>query len=76
MDLLEQTALVEDLEVAADGHVGHAQLAHEVGDADRPVLADAIEDEGLALPCEHQCAVPSSPRRLTMDDRPPVDCSV
>ena len=54
MDLLEQPALVEDLEVAADGHVGDAELAHEVGDADRAVLADAIEDECLALAREHQ----------------------
>ena len=33
VDLLEQAALVEDLEVAADGHVRHAELADEVGDA-------------------------------------------
>ena len=53
VDLLEQAALVEDLEVAADGHVGHAELADQVGDADGPVLADALEDEGLTLPGEH-----------------------
>ena len=54
MDLLEQPALVEDLEVAPDGHVRDAELAHEVGDPDRAVLADAIEDECLALAREHQ----------------------
>ena len=54
MDLLEQASIVEDLEVATDGHVGDAELAHEVGDPDRAVLADAIEDEGLALSGEHQ----------------------
>ena len=54
MDLLEQPALVEDLEVAPNGHVRDAELAHEVGDADRAVLADAVEDEGLALAREHQ----------------------
>ena len=54
VDLLEQPALVEDLEVATDGHVGDAELAHEVGDPDRAVLADAIEDECLALTREHQ----------------------
>ena len=54
VDLLEQAALVEDLEVAADGHVRHAELADEVGDADRAVLADPVEDECLALTREHQ----------------------
>ena len=53
VDLLEQAALVEDLEVAPDGHVRHAELAHEVGDADRAVLADAVEDQCLALPGQH-----------------------
>ena len=57
VDLLEQPALVEDLEVAADGHVRDAELAHEVGDADRAVLADAVEDEGLALTREHQATL-------------------
>ena len=54
MDLLEQPALIEDLEIAANGHVGDAELAHEVGHTDRAVFADAIEDECLALPGEHQ----------------------
>ena len=54
VDLLEQSPLVEDLEVAPDGHVGDAELAHEVGDPDRAVLAHAVEDEGLALTGEHQ----------------------
>ena len=70
VDLLEQPALVEDLEVAPDGHVRHAELADEVGDADGAVLADAVEDERLALAREHQ----ADPRhvdldRVTMDTR-------
>ena len=69
VDLLEQPALVEDLEVAPDGHVRHAELADEVGDADRAVLADAIEDERLALARQHQAALPNSIRRVTMDTR-------
>ena len=70
MDLLEQAALVEDLEVAADGHVGHAELAHEVGDADGPVLAHAIEDERLTLAREHQDALLSRLDRLDDGHRP------
>ena len=62
VDLLEQAALVEDLEVAPDGHVGDAELAHEVGHADRAVLAHAIEDERLPLPSEHQCTLVSRRR--------------
>ena len=66
MDLLEQAALVEDLEVAPDGHVGDAELADEVGDPDRAVLADAVEDECLALAREHQ----ATPRRIDADAVP------
>jgi hypothetical protein len=53
MDLLEQTAVVEDLEVAPDGHVGHAQVAGEIGDPDAAVLAHARQDQRLALASEH-----------------------
>ena len=42
-------ALVEQLHVAPDRHVRHAQLADEVGHPDAAVLADAIEDVGLTL---------------------------
>ena len=66
VDLLEQAALVEDLEVAADGHVRHAELAHEVGDADRAVLADAVEDECLALTREHQATLRSADAARSM----------
>ncbi len=69
MDLLEQPALVEDLEVAPDRHVRHAELADEVGDPDRTVLADAIEDERLALARQHQAAPTQSIRRVTIDTR-------
>ena len=67
MDLLQEAALVEDLEVAAHRHVGHAELADEVRDADRSVLADAIQDERLALSREHQRTVSMPSRRVTMD---------
>ena len=70
MDLLEQAALVEDLEVAADGHVGHAELAHEVGDAHGAVLAHAVEDERLTLAREHQETLSISARSVEMDTRP------
>ena len=56
VDLLEKAALVEDLEVAPDRHVRDAELAHQVGDAHGAVLADAVEDQGLTLPGEHQAA--------------------
>ena len=61
VDLLEQAPLVEDLEVAADGHVRHAELAHEVGDPHGPVLADAFEDQRLALSGEHVRHPPPGP---------------
>ena len=72
VDLLEQPALVEDLEVAADGHVGHAELADEVGDPDRAVLADAIEDERLALARKHQAAPSIDPTRHAGHPRSPL----
>ena len=73
VDLLEQPALVEDLEVAADGHVGHAELAHEVGDPDRAVLADPVEDECLALPSEHRSRVTGPAVRLCCHPPRPSD---
>ena len=51
--LLEEPLLVEDLEVAADGHVRDLELADEVRDPDRADLADAIQDQRLALASEH-----------------------
>ena len=44
-----QAAVVEQLEVAPDGHVRHAELADEIRDPDPAVLADAVEDVSLAL---------------------------
>ena len=49
MDLLEEAALVEKLQVAPDGHVRNAQLAHEIGHADAALLPNPIEDERLPL---------------------------
>ena len=51
--LLEQAAVVEQLQVAPDGHIRHAQLAGEVRYTDSTVLADALQDQRLALACEH-----------------------
>ena len=70
VDLLEQAALVEDLEVAPDGHVRDAELADEVGDADRAVLADAVEDECLTLAREHQRTLCVRSGSVAMDTRP------
>ena len=70
VDLLEQAALVEDLEVAPDGHVGHAELAHEVRDAHGAVLAHAVEDECLTLAREHQGTLFIPVRSVEMDTRP------
>ena len=53
VDLLEDALVVEDLEVAPDGHVRHAELADEVGDADGALLPDPVEDDRLALTREH-----------------------
>ena len=58
VDLLQQPVLVEDLEVAPDGHVGDAELARKLGDADRAGLADPVEDERLALAGEHRTPLP------------------
>ena len=63
-------ALVEDLQVAPDGHVGNAQLADEVRDAHGPVLAHAIEDERLTLSREHQETLLMTARSVEMDTRP------
>ena len=49
MDLLEQPTIVEQLQIPTDGHVRHAELAHEIGHAHAAVLAHALEDVGLPL---------------------------
>ncbi len=51
--LLQQPPLGEHLEVAADGHVGDAELAYEVGHPDAAGAADAFENRLLPLLCEH-----------------------
>ena len=70
VDLLDQAALVEDLEVASNGHVRHAEFADEIGDAHGPVLAHAIEDERLTLAREHQGRLFLPARSVEMDTRP------
>ena len=49
VDLLDEPLVGEQLEVAPDRHVRHAQLADEVGHPDAAVLAHPVEDVGLAL---------------------------
>ncbi|MGZ3414725.1 MAG: hypothetical protein ACXVAT_12945, partial [Isosphaeraceae bacterium] len=46
--------------------------------ADGTVLSDAVQDDRLALACEHQRAVPGSSRRITMDTALPliVPCKI
>ena len=44
---------MEDLQVAADGHVRDAQDLDEVGNPYRAILADPLEDQRLSLPREH-----------------------
>ena len=70
MDLLDQPALVEDLQVAPDGHVRHAEFTDEVGDAYGPVFAHAVEDERLSLAREHQGRLFIPARSVEMDTRP------
>jgi hypothetical protein len=53
MDLLQETAIVQDLEVATDRHVGHAELADQVRHPHATVLPDALQDQGLALTRQH-----------------------
>jgi len=51
-------------------HLGHAEIAHEIRDADRTVLAHSVEDQRLTLPCEHQEALFMTARSIEMDTRP------
>jgi hypothetical protein len=50
VDLLDESLLVERLQVAADGHVGHTEQADEIRDPHGTFVADPVEDQGLALP--------------------------
>ena len=49
MDLLDQAPVVEQLEIAPDGHVRDAEIPRQVRDPDPAVLADAVEYQRLAL---------------------------
>jgi hypothetical protein len=53
VDLLQEAALVEQLEIAPNRHVRDAQVANEVGDPYRAVLANPIHDHRLPLPRQH-----------------------
>jgi hypothetical protein len=52
MDLLEQAAFVQELQVAPDGHVGDTQRLHKIGHANSTVLAYLLENQSLALACK------------------------
>jgi len=67
VDLLEETALMEDLQVAADGHVGDTEIADEVGHAHGSVLPDTVKDEGLALSRKHQATLTEPSLRIALD---------
>ena len=69
VDLLEETALMEDLQVAADGHVGDTEIADEVGHTYGSVLPDTVKDEGLALSRKHQATLTEPCRRIALDPR-------
>jgi hypothetical protein len=60
--------LLEDLEVSPNGHVRDAEVAGQIGHADRARLANAIEDEGLTLAREHRLASRFLPRRAAAPD--------
>ncbi len=64
MHLLQEPAIAEDLQVAPDRHVGDAELAGQLRDPDRTVLADPLEDPGLALAGEQHAAAVHRRRSL------------
>ncbi len=74
MNLLQQPAIMQDLEIAADGHIGDTEGADQVCNANRAFLADPIQDERLALPRKHQharcrsfrCLVTAGPSSLIL----------
>ncbi|GAB3997290.1 hypothetical protein GCM10029992_19750 [Glycomyces albus] len=54
VDLGHQAAFGEGLQVAADRHVGHAELVDQFGDADGAGPVDALGDSALSLLCQHR----------------------
>jgi multiple sugar transport system substrate-binding protein len=74
VDLLDEAALVEELEIPPDGHVRDAELAGEIDDPDGALGPDAIEDEREPLATEQPFAsIPARrvPRRMGgRSDRP------
>ncbi|GAA2298340.1 hypothetical protein GCM10010431_16250 [Streptomyces kunmingensis] len=62
--LLQDALPGQRVEVAADRHVGHAELPGQFVDPDAAAAADLVEDEGAALLCEEVLIlahVPSDP---------------
>jgi hypothetical protein len=45
----EEAIALEAPNVAADGHLGHAELSRQRADADRLVLGDLLEDPVAAI---------------------------
>ncbi|GAB3858392.1 hypothetical protein GCM10029963_58020 [Micromonospora andamanensis] len=50
----EQAAFVQQVQVAADGHVGDAELGGQLADAYAAGHADPVEDRRMALLREHR----------------------
>jgi hypothetical protein len=48
----------ELLEIAADGHVRHAEQFGQVSDADSSGAPELTEDPDLTLLSEHRCVLP------------------
>jgi len=51
MDPEEMALRLQHLEVAAHGHVRDVQGMHELGDSDRTLSAEPIQDVSLSLWC-------------------------
>jgi hypothetical protein len=56
VDLRDEAAFGEGLEVAADRHVGHAEFLDQFGHADRSGPVDAFGDPALSLLRQHDAS--------------------
>jgi hypothetical protein len=63
--LVDQPAPGQRVEVAPDGHVGDAELRHQVGDLRGAVLADPLQDPAPPLLGEQGHGLQGGPARRT-----------
>jgi hypothetical protein len=49
MDFLDQAALVEELQIAPDGHIRDAERTHQIGYPYGTLLAHALKNQSLPL---------------------------